>query len=260
MNEEQSIKAEVGASMRLANACPGPDNCQERIVYLVEKCGDYSRQLAAVTAERDQEISLQQSQANAARQLGKDNASLRDEVAGYAATMALQHRRMVDANGVDEKWRKAHNKPGVWPDLGELLTWLDERAEKAEAERDQALKANVALYQDAAKRFNELVHYMDDKIIGPFKDVLEQSMLDEIQRIVAESDKVAAEALASAPSEAGEREKTKDETLTVWKDGTHRVWRKADAYYARNDPDWLMDFDLRPAALVAADAGKDGAG
>ena len=35
----------------------------------------------------------------------------------------LQHTRTVAA---DRAWQKAHNKPDVWPDLGELIQWLME--------------------------------------------------------------------------------------------------------------------------------------
>lgn len=48
--EERSLMAEVGASQRLAGFCPGPDNCQNRIAYLAEKCGDYSGKLHAAEA------------------------------------------------------------------------------------------------------------------------------------------------------------------------------------------------------------------
>jgi hypothetical protein len=29
--------------------------------------------------------------------------------------------------------------------------------------------------------------------------------------------------------------------VTVWEDGTWRVWGSPDAYYARNDPGWLLE-------------------
>lgn len=48
--EERSLMAEVGASQRLAGFCPGPDNCQNRIAYLAEKCGDYATRLTAAEA------------------------------------------------------------------------------------------------------------------------------------------------------------------------------------------------------------------
>ena len=36
----------------------------------------------------------------------------------------VQHTRTVEA---DKLWQEAHGKPGVWPDLGHLVTWLIER-------------------------------------------------------------------------------------------------------------------------------------
>jgi hypothetical protein len=36
-------------------------------------------------------------------------------------------------------------------------------------------------------------------------------------------------------------------TITVWKDGSWKLWRKGDAYYAANDPDWLTNIDLDQA-------------
>jgi len=52
------------------------------------------------------------------RELEHDNAELR-------ALFDLQHKRTLEA---DKLWQKAHNKPGVWPDLGELIQWLMKKA------------------------------------------------------------------------------------------------------------------------------------
>lgn len=32
--------------------------------------------------------------------------------------------------------------------------------------------------------------------------------------------------------------------ITVWKDGTWILWNRTDAYYAANDPDWLVNIFL----------------
>lgn len=42
----------------------------------------------------------------------------------------LQHKRTVIANKL---WQKIQNKPDTMPDLGELIKWLLDRAEKAES-------------------------------------------------------------------------------------------------------------------------------
>ena len=39
----------------------------------------------------------------------------------------------------------------------------------------------------------------------------------------------------------------KNETITVWEDGTWKVWRGLDAEYAANDENWLVNI---PLALV----------
>lgn len=31
--------------------------------------------------------------------------------------------------------------------------------------------------------------------------------------------------------------------VTIWKDW-YKVWTKGDAYYASNDPDWVMNIDI----------------
>lgn len=49
--------------------------------------------------------------------------------------MDLQHRRTAEA---DARWQAAHGKPDTIPDLGELIRWLEERAEQAERERNEA--------------------------------------------------------------------------------------------------------------------------
>ena len=33
--------------------------------------------------------------------------------------------------------------------------------------------------------------------------------------------------------------------ITVWKDGTWMVWGVLDAYYAQNDPEWLVTIPLK---------------
>ena len=33
--------------------------------------------------------------------------------------------------------------------------------------------------------------------------------------------------------------------ITVWKDGTWVVWGELDAYYAQNDPEWLLTILLK---------------
>lgn len=32
--------------------------------------------------------------------------------------------------------------------------------------------------------------------------------------------------------------------ITVWKDGTWKVWQATDAHYAENDPEWLVTIPL----------------
>jgi hypothetical protein len=44
--------------------------------------------------------------------------------------------------------------------------------------------------------------------------------------------------------------------VTVWKDGTYRVWGAMDAYYARNDPDWLAEFGVSEIVEAALAGGK----
>lgn len=48
-------------------------------------------------------------------------AKLKEQLAEFEKLISLQHKRSVQAI---EAWQKAHNKPDVWPDLGELLAWL----------------------------------------------------------------------------------------------------------------------------------------
>jgi hypothetical protein len=33
-------------------------------------------------------------------------------------------------------------------------------------------------------------------------------------------------------------------TITVWQDGTWKLWRSLDAYYAANDPYWLLNIPV----------------
>jgi hypothetical protein len=40
--------------------------------------------------------------------------------------------------------------------------------------------------------------------------------------------------------------------ITVWKDGTWKVWQATDAHYAENDPEWLV-------TIPSADKGSVGA-
>ncbi len=45
--------------------------------------------------------------------------------------------------------------------------------------------------------------------------------------------------------------------VTVWTNGTWKVWNVLDAIYARNDPDWLCDFGLNELASHAKVGGTD---
>ncbi len=48
-----------------------------------------------------------------------------------------------------------------------------------------------------------------------------------------------------------------DSCITVWRDGTWKVWDEGDALYARQDFDWLLDFPLQQAIEDAQDGGTD---
>lgn len=38
-------------------------------------------------------------------------------------------------------------------------------------------------------------------------------------------------------------------SITIWKDGSWKVWAYLDAYYAQNDPDWLTTISLEELSL-----------
>jgi len=42
---------------------------------------------------------------------------------------------------------------------------------------------------------------------------------------------------------------SKNLMLTVWKDGTHKLWSDKDAYYAENDPNWLTNISINDCFL-----------
>ena len=54
-------------------------------------------------------------------ELEKENADLKDQITEYEDLIKLQRKRSAEA---DKLWQQAHNRPNVWPDLGQLLTWL----------------------------------------------------------------------------------------------------------------------------------------
>lgn len=58
------------------------------------------------------------------------------------ALIDLQHKRTSEA---DAKWQAAHAKPDTLPDLGELIRWLEERAEKAETDCAEYLRERQEL-------------------------------------------------------------------------------------------------------------------
>jgi len=41
-------------------------------------------------------------------------------------------------------------------------------------------------------------------------------------------------------------------TITVWEDGTWKLWKELDAYYARNDtkPDWFLEVKLEETDIL----------
>jgi hypothetical protein len=66
---------------------------------------------------------------------------LQNEVANHEALLKLQRTRTFKA---DRLWQEAHNKPNVYPDLGELVEWLIERGDKAEAVLDRLPAGDIA--------------------------------------------------------------------------------------------------------------------
>ncbi|MCJ7559161.1 hypothetical protein MUO79_00905 [Candidatus Bathyarchaeota archaeon] len=36
-----------------------------------------------------------------------------------------------------------------------------------------------------------------------------------------------------------------EETITVWTDGTWKIWANLDAEYAANDPNWLVNIPCK---------------
>ncbi len=54
-------------------------------------------------------------------ELRKQLADARAEIEEHHELVRMCHKRTVEA---DKLWQKAHNKPDVWPDLGELVEWL----------------------------------------------------------------------------------------------------------------------------------------
>lgn len=44
-----------------------------------------------------------------------------------------------------------------------------------------------------------------------------------------------------------------DKAITVWKDGRWKLWSRLDACYARNDPDWLLEFSPEVFELAPVD-------
>jgi hypothetical protein len=57
-------------------------------------------------------------------------SSAREEIDDYDRLINLQHSRTVKA---DKLWQEAHNKPDTTPDLGALVDWLMERADRLES-------------------------------------------------------------------------------------------------------------------------------
>ena len=47
------------------------------------------------------------------------------EIEEHHELVRMCHKRTMEA---DKLWQKAHNKPDVWPDLGELIQWLMKKA------------------------------------------------------------------------------------------------------------------------------------
>lgn len=46
-------------------------------------------------------------------------------------------------------------------------------------------------------------------------------------------------------------------SVTVWKDGTWKMWSCRDAEYARDDPDWLTEFSMKELLELAEAGGTD---
>jgi DNA repair exonuclease SbcCD ATPase subunit len=69
---------------------------------------------------RTMDAELEQ-RADEIKRLQDENQSLKMENQELNRLFDLQHTRTGFA---DKLWQRAHNKPGIWPDLGELIGWL----------------------------------------------------------------------------------------------------------------------------------------
>lgn len=63
---------------------------------------------------------------------------LEEEEELHGELVMLQRSRM---QGAEKAWQKAHNKPNTWPDLGELIQWMEQRI----MAKDEALKPFAAV-------------------------------------------------------------------------------------------------------------------
>lgn len=78
-----------------------------------------------------------------------DSAQAQD-FAGYCIA-ELQAELAEKQALADKLWQVAHNQPNVWPDLGELIGWLMQRADKTE------------LIQQFTDRITGIAHAISDE-------------------------------------------------------------------------------------------------
>jgi hypothetical protein len=99
--------------------------------YNSTSCGDAMRNPTVRSPDpRDAELARLREQVRKLMEENNENEQL----------FNFQHTRTMEA---DKLWQKAHNKPLVLPDLGNLIGWLLERAEGSEREADAMAEALV---------------------------------------------------------------------------------------------------------------------
>lgn len=79
----------------------------------------------------------------------------------------------------------------------------------------------------------------------PFDQLEKHCEKHNRQKVIVSRDMPAGATVITLECTDCERVEMSEPTMTIWNNGTWRLWTATDAHYAANDADWLVNIPLK---------------
>ena len=84
----------------------------------------------------------------------------------------------------------------------------------------------------------------EKQILSRFNEMCQESLSPDVYSMWADQIIPALNKIRNGLKPEENEKSTDKPIITVWKNGTYKIWRLSDAHYAANDPDWLVNIEL----------------